>query len=724
MYIKLGSSNINYITSNSNDFMIISEVVDSGISYHRPVLVRTTTELDIWFGKDYKSYNFLKELLTRGVSLYLYKPVSMEKDTSVEGYIDVDSLIDSNNIYTDPLQLYELPDIPKNGKEDGVDYSKSLDTKYRVVTTDNFDKYYNDLGYGIKYYIWSELYQEYMETSLLPQNLENCSVSINNRDTLALRSISQGPEYTYPGYTNGQTIYGLEKYKGLKETNLYDENYWKSNKLERIDLEYDTLAFNLSFDDSKDIITGQYILIHYYDKEGNHRKKAVVIQKTGEEQKIPEEISGYEQEKLITNSWKSLIEKIIEIYKNCGYQVEKSKEKYLIYSGYIIPLDYFYNISGITIENNIQVTYDIINTIYNDNWKIEFISKTIGTEDDEETRINIKIEQLATEGDYRVIIKKLEYEEVFEGPAIGSIEKEALDGIISKNSKLVDCKIIDRSTNILPIGNWKLRRAKKENNTPNMFWEATNNLFNLGDTVYFDYLLIPDVYKYGMTEHKDFNYYPDYKKLLDYSKIIECQVLIQNTKDNYIYNYLDDLDNRLIYFYGNIEIYKNYVPGYYAFLIGLLGDHYATSMRKIVYISPYDGKELYVDNQLAKKLEKYKSNYLTDNNQIYYYEKYQDGERYNTTGWMRFCLGKVIRELEKNKWEYITHKFPGKIRNSITSILDKIVQTFSIIRRIDLVEFELQLENNKLDLSIDTYVSDLVKNNIRLDITINFNKQN
>lgn len=723
MYIKLGSSNINYITSGSSDFMIISEVIDSGVSYHRPVLVRTTTELDIWFGKDYKSYNFLRDLLTRGVSLYLYKPVSIEKDTEVDGYVDIDSLKDSNNVYTDPLQLYELPDIPKNGKENGVDYSKSLDTKYRVVSADNFDKYYNDLGYGIKYYIWSELYQEYMEISLLPQNLENCSVSINNRDTLALRNISQGPEYIYPGYTNGQTIYGQEKYKGLN-TNLYDEN-WENSKSERIDLEYDTLAFNLSFDESKNIITGQYILIHYYDKNGIHRKKAVIIQKTGEQLEIPEEISEYEQEKLITNSWENLIEKLIEIYENCGYQVEKLKEKqYLIYSGYIVPLDHFYNISGITVENNIQVTYDIINTVYNDNWKIEFISKTIGTENDEETKIIVKIEQLATEGDYRVIIKKLEYEEVFEGPAIGNIEKEALDGIISKNSKLVDCKIIDRSTNTLPIGNWKLRRAKKEDNTPNMFWEATNNLFNLGDTVYFDYLLIPDVYKYGMTEHKDFSYYPDYKKLLDYSKIIECQVLIQNTKDNYIYNYLDDLDNRLIYFYGNIEIYKNYVPGYYAFLIGLLEDHYATSMRKIVYTSPYDGKELYVDNQLAKKLEKYKSNYLTDNNQIYYYEKYQDGEKYNTTGWMRFCLGKVTRELEKNKWEYLTYMFPGKIRNSITSILDKIVQTFSIIRRIDLIEFELQLENNKLDLSIDTYVSDLVKNNIRMDITINFNKQN
>ena len=39
MYIKLGTTNIKYLTD-QDDFMIFSEVVDSGLSYERPVLVR------------------------------------------------------------------------------------------------------------------------------------------------------------------------------------------------------------------------------------------------------------------------------------------------------------------------------------------------------------------------------------------------------------------------------------------------------------------------------------------------------------------------------------------------------------------------------------------------------------------------------------------------------------------------------------------------------------
>ena len=37
MYIKLGSIKANYSSTASSDFMIISEVVDSSLSYHKPV---------------------------------------------------------------------------------------------------------------------------------------------------------------------------------------------------------------------------------------------------------------------------------------------------------------------------------------------------------------------------------------------------------------------------------------------------------------------------------------------------------------------------------------------------------------------------------------------------------------------------------------------------------------------------------------------------------------
>ena len=114
---------------------------------------------------------------------------------------------------------------------------------------------------------------------------------------------------------------------------------------------------------------------------------------------------------------------------------------------------------------------------------------------------------------------------------------------------------------------------------------------------------------------------------------------------------------------------------------------------------------------------------MVDNNQVYYYKTYQNGEDSNTTGWMRFCIGKIARELEKNKWEFLALRDVGIIKRKITGIVERITNTFSIIRRIDITNFSFQFQENKLELSIDTEISDLVSNNLSLDITLNYNKQ-
>ena len=199
-------------------------------------------------------------------------------------------------------------------------------------------------------------------------------------------------------------------------------------------------------------------------------------------------------------------------------------------------------------------------------------------------------------------------------------------------------------------------------------------------------------------------------------------MLIQNSDNNYKFNYVGDKDNRLIYFFRDMEVYGKKRPGYYIYLSDLIfRDRYSPSVNYILYKTPESTKDNYSDSSdLEKELESKKCNYLVDNNHIYYYKKYQNGTSYNSTGWMRFCLGKIKRELAKNKWLILEDKDVGKIRERISSILTRISKTFSIIRKIELTKFSISFKEQTIDLTIDTSVSDLVNNNIRIDITLNY----
>ena len=54
MYIKLGTIRANRLYDSPNDYMILSEVPSSGMSFESPVKIRTIKELNIWFGKSYQ----------------------------------------------------------------------------------------------------------------------------------------------------------------------------------------------------------------------------------------------------------------------------------------------------------------------------------------------------------------------------------------------------------------------------------------------------------------------------------------------------------------------------------------------------------------------------------------------------------------------------------------------------------------------------------------------
>ncbi len=66
----------------------------------------------------------------------------------------------------------------------------------------------------------------------------------------------------------------------------------------------------------------------------------------------------------------------------------------------------------------------------------------------------------------------------------------------------------------------------------------------------------------------------------------------------------------------------------------------------------------------------------------------------------------------------------GVVETEIKNTLRKINSRFSIVSYIGLTKFSPNLSENSLEITIETYVRDLMSNNMTLDITINYNEIN
>ena len=115
MYIKLGAINLQYYQDTS-DWVILGEILDSGMSYEKPILVRTTDELDIWFGKDFKDYSYMQELINMGVVLYLYKPIS-DQTSGDDSYIDLSKYIENKDIWLRDVETEWIGKVIENPEQ-------------------------------------------------------------------------------------------------------------------------------------------------------------------------------------------------------------------------------------------------------------------------------------------------------------------------------------------------------------------------------------------------------------------------------------------------------------------------------------------------------------------------------------------------------------------------------------------------------------------------------
>lgn len=792
MYIELGSTKINYKKSTGSNFIILSQVVNSALSYEKPVIVNNIQDFDIWFGRDFSDRDYLIELLSMGISLYLYKPISPEVDNlGIEDYINLSRY----SRFKKEITYFELSSTNFK-KEEGVIYSVIIDNS---KTED---------------YIWHD--NELLQVSDLPQNLiYNNSNSLSNRDTLAIFE-TEDKEYIYlsPTYITNLSNNEFGSFRKIedKDINIDNLDYKDLSKNKQ------TCIYNISIDEHKlfETIDDELNYLVINNKLYGFCSGENFSNKVEKEWLAVQENIGSENCEVIINA------KDIDDILRCFPEDSIENNKYILKG--LEKVKHYYNISGFSLEPDFNYTNEIVYSklISNNNYKnkINFISKTIGT-GGIDGNIEVKIEK-PTSDIYRIIISRFGYTEIFEGKLIGDKDNTSLEELVNIESKLVYCEIIDRKD--LPIGDWTLRGGYTEIINGSMYVKSLNSLSNPPEPIYFDYLLIPDIDRFPKDKDITGNYYSIYTDLIQLSKNLGCQILIQNNlgnitiadfkinnkfiskytvdiKDelhnvgeeytivtteldiyndsfstseknliisdknsdafifqnnlkligpyvylddvdknhlvkhgNYQYNYIDDSENRLIYFYGSIYIYGNERPGYYLYLMNLLLDtSYSATSDKITYNTPIqeyytslfnkDVKNELTKSQLiiVKELDRMKCNYLLSNNHIYYYEKYQNGNSYTTTGWMRFCIEKIKRELIKNKWLILDNRDYSNIEKSIKQILDRIKNNFSIIKDISLADLEISYKDKKIDIKIDSTVSDLVNNDIRIDVTLNYN---
>lgn len=906
MYIKLGNIVVNRLNS-INDFMIFVEVVDSTMSFEKPVYVRTPEELDIWFGRNFSSRDYFLELLDYGVTLYLYKPVSTERYISDNEYIDVDALGE----YEEEVIYYTLYALPKVGDENikyNVDgeyyvYLKDLESpwiklsdlgKYVDRPSQDFKKYLlprqfaniEDLPevgdstkkYKVldldKWFLWVD--DSWVSEDSLPQNMENLSISLNNRDTLALTTpeIDNLPKFFYPEYHNdlggnlglfSEDVLGVDtkftEIDGVLYYNdLVEKIYLKKEDLPKVgdpNIKYrvldkyfvfntilgewepytignydllkerlevsissenilsglETLAFHEEFSGSgNDQLSLGFQLIHNVNPErsgdtmvyNSNVKNEIIYNGAAVDSKL------YQYKTPVTN-----LAAIKTALSDTGYNVlERSKNDILAYSDKSIELCYLNQFNNLKIINDFTYTNKILTKMFSEYINLEMWSKTIGrdsNEYEESANITVLIEEIGYQY-YRFTISRYEYSEVFEGYLFNTPGLSRIDDLISRRSKLVYCRI-KNDTVALRTGTFKLLGAQIEELSKPMYWESLNMIVQ--EEIYPDYILVPDINKYVSGLDKNYNYYKEYEEFLKIAKNLNCQVLIQNSKspyelikvqnlpksleknkiylvddkyysgetgkliddnyiislattgNDYIFNYREDKENRLVYFYGDMTYNLYSRPGYYIFLNGLLTNIFSDTSQTIIYkspvTSPYDlpyavtyvnelprqlkpntvyiigdqyylnGKTPVTDQSLKKsiedeviknKLSEYKSNYLVYNNQMYYYRGYENGIDYETTLWMRFAISKVYRELQKNKWIYLGLTNIGKIRENIKNVLYRIPRAFSLIGSVEIASFIPKLKENSLQLTLNIKVKDLVENNIVIDIIINYNNNN
>ena len=731
MYLRLGNTNLKY-NSSRNDFIVFAEVIDSRMGYESPVLVRTTDELDIWFGKDFKERSYLQELLKMNITLYLTQPISNNSGTISDEEIDY-SEFKVETFYNEDL----FPEIGSFG------------TLYVV-----------DNGISEKDYIWLE--DSYVLTNNLPQNIGyKSSETLLNRDTLTIcKKDSKVPYfhqiYEEEGRERRDTGIGKELVKYIKDSKANktpaDKGgiswLWGDVNLEKVDKGIETLAFTFTI--PKFESTPGYVVL----PSNNGTGKSSLIWYKERPKNIPTDILDNPNGREVKNYSEFLSAFSNSVNKYNIYQTEAGG---VIWNLQSVPVTYFYSWEGFEMIPSPEINNSLIEYKAWEETEVEIIdkgenevevidtgkllskpmirlwSRTCGRPGETDNYFDNITFKLQYVGDllWRATITRFDYEEIWEGYLVESNYR--LDYIIEENSKLVHAEVLvhqptlTENPEVPEEGEWQLMGSEwvevSDSEKRINSLSSLENLFDEDSNIWPDFVLVPDLGMFIDPESEEKDAEEIYKRFLEIGGWYATQFLIQNTSENLRLNYTKDINNRLVWFFGTMTIGEQERPGYYIWLNGILQDKYSVEAKGILYTKP-EIKDPYSETATdeEKLLKKYKSNYLVYNNQIYYYKEYQNGENFYTSILMRFIMGKITRELEKNKWLLIGEKIIGNVIENIQGKMRDIARRFSIVRSIEIENYEYDSIKQYLGLTISTTISDLAQNDMTIDITLNYNK--
>lgn len=182
-------------------------------------------------------------------------------------------------------------------------------------------------------------------------------------------------------------------------------------------------------------------------------------------------------------------------------------------------------------------------------------------------------------------------------------------------------------------------------------------------------------------------------------------------------NFTRDPENRLIYFYRNMDVLGHIRPGYYLYLRMILSKEMFISNKDILYFPPNEDPQL-SENLIQERLKYFKSNYLSDNGHEYFYSQIFNGSDPETSINTRFHMAKVSRDFYNNRWKLLGNSDYYK---EIVRIIDRLRLEYPMIRSLDISELGLANEGSEIVLRLNMTLDEMINENIQLDLNLNYN---
>ena len=780
-YLKLDRTNINYGVEADSKFLYLSEVIDSDCSYVTPKLIISSEELDIYFGNSFTQRDYYNELLHYGVSLLLYRPIKKETKNEELDLSEYQEIIDYSEGNPKEKDYIFYDNLPDGGVPEDYDPGKY---KFYVSTEDAYYIWYE--GEYIK--PENVPTESISSSELNRDTLRLIDYEFSGNGKFSYCHPKYRNRSHTPVYTEDISEFSKSLTQSIYSHGVFDETRTVAFTLDFSKVkefrESDYIVFPLSsgypysrvqfyFGDQPplgaDIISGAYS--HKVHGDTLEDKISWVITSLGKskddggfgykiikegEKKYTIYSSDLLQDQHFYTPQGLVFERNDEVTQNIYSILSEDHKRLEVFSKTIGPGDENIKIKIEKLSGDFKEHYRFTISRYT---YVEIFEGPLYIENDPETETFTSLEKIINQGSKLVEIK------------------------FYNQGRSVD----DSNDGLIP-GEYELSRAKSEKDySPEDYWRALEKIkeFNLSED--FLLVPEIEKYEI-IGASSDTSWISEYTRFLEYAEEKNCQVLFSNHTWNYgcselqilseepqnpsedimygvkvdentiiyktysqengwkiynsdpdhkyqvheieetfgdgytgnhIFNYTKDTSNRLVYFYQDLSFYGYSRPAYYIFLKGIISGKYSEEVDNIEYAPPVDPYE-----EENSNLQKWKSNFLSCNNHIFYYKEFfnHPGDwKYETTILTRFCIDKVSNTVSRELPQYLGAETSGEILKGLQGILDGLRLKFPIIYSLDIDYIEEDQENQVLSVYLDLEVKELLEHDIKLSVTLNFN---